>query len=92
MIARNPGVAMLWTTDKYSVFRVGTGILIQIGEALDVEWLAEGRAATRAEVDESVRTGLPTLETVAREDSASAVAHLARLVEGFTKYLPEQRT
>jgi hypothetical protein len=63
MIKRNPGVSLLWTTRSYRPFRDGSGgILFRVGEPSQVEWFAEGRLATRAEVEESVRTGLPALE------------------------------
>lgn len=68
-IKRNPGVALLWVTKSYEVYRDGMGgWLIEIGDPVEVEWYSEGRPATRAEVEESIRTGLPFLEELARQE------------------------
>ncbi len=62
-IKRNPGCCAVWTVTDYTVFsdRKG-GVLFDIGEPVDVDWFAEGRAATRAEVVASLDSGLPILE------------------------------
>ena len=78
-IPRNPGVAALVTTRKYSVFRArgaaASGWLIDMGKFERVEWFAEGRPATRAEVERSIETGLPLLaESCQRETSPQDVA------------------
>ena len=86
-IARNPGVAMLWTTRDYGVLKVDNGYVIKMGEPISVEWFAEGRRATRAEVDESIRTGLPALQAMADREQG-APAELRRLVDVFSRYLP----
>jgi hypothetical protein len=88
-LMRNPGVAMLWITRVYDVFRVpnGNGVLIQMGEPESVEWYACGRAATRAEVLESIDTGLPNLETLARQQ-AGAMEALDRAKKRFDKWIP----
>lgn len=72
MIERNPGVTLLWTTRGYSPFGDGNGgVLFRIGDPEAVEWFREGRAATREEVEESVRTGLPILADIAgRQEGA----------------------
>lgn len=99
-IKRNPGVICLWTTKKFKPFDDGKGgILFEIGPAEAVEWYAEGRPATREEVEESVRTGLHHLTDVAAEEDAafkktgllfgrsSAVAELDARIAVFTKQL-----
>jgi hypothetical protein len=66
-LKRNPGVCLLWITHNFKIWRPdGGGYLIRVGELLEVEWYSEGRRATLAEVEESVRTGLPALEEIAR--------------------------
>jgi hypothetical protein len=66
-LKRNPGVTLLWITRTFTVWKPdGGGLLIEVGEPIEVEWYAEGRPATRAEVEESVRTGLPLLEEMAK--------------------------
>ena len=75
-LKRNPGVIALWTTKRFDVRRVTTGpldignpgLLFELGLPVHVQWWAEGRAATVDEVDESVRTGLPHLEELARDE------------------------
>ena len=86
-IARNPGVAMLWTTREFHVARVDNGYIIKMGEPIRVEWYAQGRAATRAEVDESIRTGLPALQQIA-DQQQGAPELLRQYVERFARYLP----
>jgi hypothetical protein len=94
-ITRNPGVAMLWVTRTYEVFstsevkgHANEGFLIQMGEPDSVEWWACGRKATRAEVMESVETGLPNLERIAGQEKGGLEA-LGRYVARFQNYLPE---
>ena len=78
-ITRNPGCAALITTKNYSMFRAtgaaATGWLIEMGAFESVEWFAEGRLATRAEVEHSIETGLPLLiEACNKEDSPKRIA------------------
>lgn len=82
-IARNPGCACVWITDWYKPFRAGNGVLFRLGTPSRLEFWAHGRAATREEVEESVRTGLPLLEKVSIEDGPEAVAELRRHVARF---------
>ena len=87
-LARNPGVAMLWITRQYETFDDGRGgRLIQMGEPESVEWYAEGRHATRAEVLASVESGLPNLEATARTERGGLEA-LGKAVERFARWLP----
>jgi hypothetical protein len=61
-ILRNPGATLLWTTKGFEMFSDGKGgQLIRIGSPIATEWWAEGKAATRAQVERSVDTGLPIL-------------------------------
>jgi hypothetical protein len=88
-ITRNPGVALLWFANDFEVFRPDDGgALIRVGEAVAWEWYAEGRAATRAEVEESIRTGIPHLEEVARQQDG-AMEDLQRRIGEFMQYLPK---
>lgn len=66
MISRNPGVTAVWVTNTW---RMMDGFqLFAISEPVEVLWFAEGRSATRAEVLESIRTGMPLLADEARKD------------------------
>lgn len=55
--ARNPGVYCLWLTYSYGVVKQGEQFVIRIGEPRRVTWYSQGRAATRAEVEESIASG-----------------------------------
>lgn len=62
MIDRNPGVCAIWTTKDFKLFSDGRGgTLIQIGDPVNVEWFAEGRHATKAEVTASINSGITLL-------------------------------
>jgi hypothetical protein len=86
-ITRNPGVAMLWNTRQYEVFRTENGYLIQMGEPESVEWYAHGRLATRAEVDASIDSGLPNLRRIAEMERGGLEA-LQKAQDLFTRWLP----
>jgi hypothetical protein len=88
-IKRNPGVMCLWITRSYELFDDGTGkALITIGDPDRVMWWCEGRAATRAEVDASVTSGLPILLTQAKRDGKFAVEALGRFYDRAQQYFP----
>jgi hypothetical protein len=90
MIDRNPGVTCVWVCRDYKIFRDhNRKPLFRVGDPSSVEWFREGRLATRAEVEESVRTGLPALEEVAQAESPEAVAELAKYVEDAKRYWPK---
>jgi len=77
MIKRNPGVTLLWICNDYSVFGDRQGRpLLRMGDAVRVEWWREGRHATRAEVLESVDTGLPALRGMAEQEGNGALNEL----------------
>lgn len=70
MIERNPGVTLIWTTKKYKVIRVDNGerVLFQFGKREHLKFYREGRPATRAEIIESIDTGVPILRKQAEID------------------------
>lgn len=87
-ILRNPGVTMLWTTRSYSPFSDGRGgVLFEMGDPIEVQWLREGREATRAEVDYSIETGLPALRALA-EKEPGAVDELEQCIARLSPSLP----
>jgi hypothetical protein len=93
MIRRNPGVSCCWVTEKYTPFQDthgGGGILIEMGPPLKtmVTWWAEGRRATRAEVERSADTGLPALMEMAVAESPAAVAQLNAMYERAKAFFP----
>lgn len=93
-IDRNPGVTLLWTCRSFHTFDpgVGTGRLISLGEPYGVSWWKEGRTATRAEVDESIETGLPILRQMAELDGPDAIAEMEQRIVEVQALLPEAVT
>jgi hypothetical protein len=89
---RNPGVALLWTTKQFAVWRDDAGKpLIRIGDPTAVRWYAEGRPATRAEVVASVAGGLPFLRALAEEQDRAepgAIAELETRAAAFEALYP----
>jgi hypothetical protein len=86
MIARNPGVTLLWTTLTFQIERGG---LFRIGPPNDVEWWAHGRHATREEVCASIESGLPILAATCEGDPA-CLAELDKAVMQVAPMLPQE--
>jgi hypothetical protein len=81
-IMRNPGPVAVWITKTLKAFRHDGSVLFRLGEPERVRWFAEGRPATRAEVDRSIETGLPFLIGEAKRrgvDPAETLQELARV-------------
>ena len=65
----NPGASVLWVTRSYRPFPgPNGGILISVGPPDRVDWWAEGRLATRAEVDSAMEMSLPELYALCEKD------------------------
>jgi hypothetical protein len=88
MARRNPGVTLLWVSERWRSFAAPGGELVDIGEATETRWYAEGRRATRAEVEASIASGCPTLEALAAQEGPHALAELARRRKHAERYLP----
>lgn len=94
-ITRNPGVSAIFITKQFKPFQVkrqttGSDVLIRMGEPERIEWYAEGRAATREEVQYSITTGLPALFNEAAKEGAEAKAELDRYISRIGKWLPRE--
>lgn len=88
-LKRNPGVTLLWRTRDFRLFRAqDRRALITVGEPVEVACFAEGRRATREEVDASIAGGLPSLIDLAKQDGAEAEWDLAQRVTNFEWFLP----
>jgi hypothetical protein len=87
-IKRNPGVAVIWVTKSFKLIRDGDSVLFKIGEPERVLWFVQGRTATRSEIDESIRTGLPLLEELAGAEGPKALEALAAQVKVAEALLP----
>lgn len=88
-IDRNPGATCLYETREAKPFRAGDGYLFKLGEPERVDWYARGRAATREEVEESIRTGYPILLKEALKDGPKAVAELEKCLATAYPLLPK---
>lgn len=92
-LKRNPGVTCLWITRSYELFDDGRGgKLITIGSPEHVSWWREGRAATLAEVEESVSSGFPNLLVSAQRDGPFAVEQLGKYYERARLMFPAALT
>lgn len=87
-IKRQPGVALVWLTRRYRPFNAGNGILIKIGDPLKTLWFREGRAATRAEIMDSIESGLPILREMAQYDGAAATRALEKQIRRGMRLVP----
>jgi len=88
-IRRNPGVALVWVQrGATTVQKVPNGYVCKMGDPFELLWYRESREATRAEIDESVATGLPILRQMAEEDGPEAVMLLGKMLADFEALLP----
>lgn len=88
-LKRNPGVALVWVTRDYHPFRTPDGgVLFQVGDPTETLWFAEGREAKREEIEESIRTGLPSLQEMADAEGGDAPAALAQMHRAAMTLLP----
>ena len=84
MILRNPGISCIWITKNYKLFEVRpsqpgqSNYLIEMGEAVSMLWYAEGKHATREQVDASIESGLPILQNEAEREGPKAVIALTK--------------
>lgn len=89
MLKRNPGVVCLWTCRDYQTFIADErGRLFRLDDPIGVEWYAEGRKATRAEIMESIDSGYPLLEEMASAQSEAAVRALEAMRAVALKLVP----
>lgn len=88
MLDRNPGVALVWVT-RTPVYHLAIK-LFGIGDPIRVMFYAEGRKATRAEVLESITTGLPKLRELAEVEGEEAISELESMVDDAMALVPAQ--
>jgi len=89
-LLHNPGVTLVWACDSYQLMRARgeRRALFVIGEPYQLWWFAEGRTATRAEVDAAIEKGLPHLRRVAKEDGPMAETELEIKLTAAQRFLP----
>jgi hypothetical protein len=85
---RNPGVTLIWMTRTYNPFRTGAGQLFRIGEADEVAFYREGRTATRAEILDSIDSGMVLLRDIAREEGPQSIDALEFKYREAVQLLP----
>lgn len=89
MLERNPGVALVWLVNGYSVVDDGNGRpLFKLPDPEAALWFAEGREATRLECMNSIDSGLPILHQMAAEEGDEAIAFLNAATTEAYRYLP----
>ena len=90
MLLRNPGVALVWITNTWRM--VQGHELWDVQEPAQTLWFREGRPATRAEVLESIDSGMPILRERAEKEAepAKAFAELGRQYARALKLLPAE--
>jgi hypothetical protein len=94
-VLRNPGVTLLWFTRRYELQTVrgrpgaGDGVLFHLGRPFKLEWYAKGRTATRAEIMESIDSGLPIIREAARtNDGPLGMEYLERQITEAMRLVP----
>lgn len=77
-LRRNPGAVCVWCTKSFRPFKPpGGGVLFSLGLPSDVLWFAEGKRATRKQVMDSIESGYPILQDLARQEGPAALKALA---------------
>ena len=89
-IERQPGAVCIWLTHKYKLVKApgGTGFLFSLGDPVQVLWFSHGRGATRAEILESVESGLPILQDMAKQEGRAAEWDLDAKIKIAYKLFP----
>lgn len=89
-LTRNPGCTCLWVTKTFRIRPTGPDWLISLGEPTDVRWFCQSQEATRAQVLESIDSGMPALEKMAQDEGQIAIRALADQRRRINQYLPER--
>lgn len=90
-LTRNPGVSLVWITRSWQWYPVVNGVLCQVGDPREVLWFAEGREATRDEIEESIESGLPLLLAECPSDPdelSEGLTWIGEQLEATWKLLP----
>jgi hypothetical protein len=89
-IEHNPGATLIWVTKHFKPINVRGGALFQLGPPVEVLWFAEGRQATRAEIDAAIAKGLPLLRKAAERDGPEGMRELDAFIKRAEKLLPAE--
>lgn len=85
MIEHNPGATALWCTRAYGTIARKNGWMFEMGDPEWITFYAQGRLATRAEVDASIDKGLPLLLAVAERIGPVEVSNINQQRDKFEK-------
>jgi hypothetical protein len=85
-IMHNPGATLIWVTKGWRY----QGGLFHLGEPVSVHWFAEGRRATRAEIDAAIAKGLPHLRKAASDEGPDAISELDQYIKRAERLLPAE--
>jgi hypothetical protein len=86
-------VVCLWRTlefRQFHSFHGQAGPLITVGDPVSTDWYCEGRTATRREVEDAVRTGLPALRALCDQDEPGAHDALDAALARAQQYWPSE--
>lgn len=89
-ILRNPGVCALAFTRGYEATPDRGGLILKFQTPFFVEWYAEGRRATRAEVEQSLEGGIPQLREINEWQGPECVKKFDKQLEKASHYLPKK--
>jgi hypothetical protein len=99
MIERNPGVTLLWYTRRHLLLNIRgrpgavDGVLFRLGKPFKTEWYCRGQAATRAEVLESMNSGIPLLrEQAHKHDGPAGLLALYTQITQAYRLIPKKET
>jgi hypothetical protein len=88
MIQSNPRLAIVWTIKRYQLVQVNGRVVFDIGTPEHVRWYTEGRLATRAEVLESIHSGLPALYEHAKARGQAGADDIRRRYDACMPLIP----
>lgn len=89
-IRRQPGAVAIWVTKSFQVVSVSRGMVFALGDPIEVHWFKDGRAATRAEVLESIDSGYPLLQALAAQEGDFALEELKSMRETAIALIPKE--
>lgn len=80
MIKRNPGVALVWITQRFKLKEQSSTrtVLFELGDPVEMLWFALGNVATREQILESMHSGLPLLMEACDKEPSRQLREEAR--------------
>jgi hypothetical protein len=88
VLHRNPGVTVIWLTTGYKIVRDGSGIIFDVGPAVEVIWYSEGRLASRNVAEEALLGSVDASIASIPPANTRAIAEAERRVIAAKIHLP----